>query len=325
MKISRRKFVWISAAAVTCPAVLGPASASSYPSRPLRLIVPFPPGGTTDVVSRLLAPWLSERFGHPVIIENRPGAGGSIGTEALVNAPPDGHTLLLAGAYNTINSALYDNLTFDFARDVSVIAGIMRTFYVMEVSPSFPVNSVADFMTFAKNNPDKISMASAGNGSPQHMAGELFKMMTGVQMVHVPYRGAAPALTDLLSGRVQVMFDNATSSLEHLRAGKLRPLAVTTKTRWALLPDIPTVGEFVPGYEASGWVGLAIRPGTSPDIVDRLSSEVRVWLSDPKVRGRLEDIGGDVIADSPADLAKLIADDTAKWSRVVKFAGIKPN
>ena len=324
MQFSRRKLLYVAATSVACPAFLRTARAQDYPTRPIRFIVPFPPGGTTDIVARLLAQWLSERLGHQVIVENRPGAGGSIGTEAVVRAPADGHTLLLAGAYNTINAALYQNLSFDFVRDISLLAGIMRTFYVMEVTPSLPVKSVSEFIAYAKDNPGKINMASGGNGSPHHVSGELFKMMTGVKMVHVPYRGAAPALTDLLGGQVQVMFDNMSSSLEHIRAGKLRPLAVTSKARSELLPDLATVSEFVPGYEASGWFGLGAAKGTPLEIADRLNKETNAWLADPKIRARLTELGGSVLSGSPADLARLVADDTAKWSQVVTFAGIKP-
>jgi tripartite-type tricarboxylate transporter receptor subunit TctC len=300
------------------------ACAQSYPSRPIKLVVPFPPGGTTDIAARLVGQWLSERLGQPVIVENRPGAGGNIGTEAVVRAPADGYTLLLAGAYNTINAAMNARLSFDFGREIAPIAGIMRTYYVVEITPSIPVGSIPELVAYAKANPGKINMASSGIGSPHHVSGELFKMMTGVDMVHVPYRGAAPALTDLIGGQVQIMFDNMTSSLEHIRAGKLRPLAVTTKARAELLPDLPTVGELVPGYESSGWFGLAAPRGTSGEIVERLNKEVGAWLADPTIKARIVELGGATLASSSADLERLIADDTQKWAKVVAFAGIKP-
>ena len=269
--------------------------------------------------------WLSERLGQPFVIENRPGAGGNIGTEAVVRAPPDGYTLLLVGAFNAINATLYEKLNFNFIRDIAPVGSIMRAVYVMEVNPSVPAKTVPEFIAYAKANPGKLNMASAGNGTPQHVSGELFKMMAGINMTHVPYRGSAPALTDLLGGHVQVMFDNMTSSLEYIRAGKLRPLAVTTATRSEALPDIPTVGDFVPGFEASAQFGLGAPRNTPVDVIEKLNKEINAGLADPKIKARLADFGGTVLALSPADFGKLIADETEKWGKVVKFSGAKPD
>jgi tripartite-type tricarboxylate transporter receptor subunit TctC len=324
MDPQRRQFLHLATGAAVLPAVSRIATAQAYPTRPVRIMVGFAAGGPTDILARLIGQWLSERLGQPFIIENRPGAGGNIATEAVVNAAADGHTLLLVAPANTINATLYDHLEFNFIRDIAPVAGIMRSFYVMEVNPSVPVKSVPEFITYAKAHPGKINMASAGNGTPQHVAGELFKLMTGVEMVHVPYRGSAPALADLMGGQVQVMFDNMTSSLEFIKAGKLRPLAVTTTMRFVALPDIPTVGDFVPGFEASALFGLGA-PGNTPlDIVERLNMEVNAGLADPKMKARLAELAAAVLAGSPADFGELIADETEKWGKVVKFSRAKP-
>ena len=320
----RRQFLHLAAGAAALPAVSRIARAQTYPTRPVRIIVGFPPGGAADIAARLMGQWLSERLGQPFVIENRPGAGSNIATEAVVRAPADGYTLLLVSTSNAINATLYDKLNFNFIRDIAPVAGIIRVPHVMEVNPSVPAKTVPEFIAYAKANPGKINMASAGIGAAPHVSGELFKMMTGVDMVHVPYRGAAPALTDLLGGQVQVMFDTMPSSIEYIRAGKLRALAVTTATRSEALPDIPTVGDFVPGYEASAWYGVGAPKNTPAEIVDKLNKEINAGLADPKMKARLADLGGTVLAGSPADFGKLIADETEKWAKVVKFAGIKP-
>jgi tripartite-type tricarboxylate transporter receptor subunit TctC len=290
----------------------------------VRLIVGFAAGGPTDVYARIIGQWLSERLGQQFIIEDRPGASSNIATEMVVNAPADGYTLLLIAPANTINATLYDKLKFNFIRDIMPVAGLVHTIYVMVVHPSVPANTVPEFIDYAKANPGKINMASAGSGTPQHVSGELFKMMTGVEMLHVPYRGAAPALTDLLGGRVQVMFDNLTSSIEFIRAGKLRPLAVTTATRSPLLPDIPTVGDFVPGFEASANFGVGAPRNAPTDAVYRLNREINAALSDPVIKSRIADLGGTVLPGSPNDFEKLITEETEKWGKVIRTANIKP-
>jgi tripartite-type tricarboxylate transporter receptor subunit TctC len=300
------------------------ARAQAYPTRPVRIVVGFTPGGANDIVARLIGEWLSERLGQPFLIENRPGAAGNIAAEAVVRAPPDGYSLLFAGTPNTVNATLYDKLNFNFVKDIVAVASLIRTFYVMEVNPSVPVKTVPEFIAYAKANPGKINMASSGIGGGHHLAGELFKMMTGVQMVHVPYRGAAPALTDLMAGQVQVMFDNMVSSIEFIRSGKLRALAVTTATRSVVLPDIPTVGDFVSGYEASGHQGIGAPRNTPNDIIDKLNKEINAGLVDPKLKARLADLGGTVLVGSPADYAKLIASEVEKWGKVVRAGNIKP-
>ncbi|HEY6257780.1 MAG TPA: tripartite tricarboxylate transporter substrate binding protein [Xanthobacteraceae bacterium] len=321
---SRRQVLYLAAGAAALPCISRIAWAQTYPTRPVRMIVGFAAGGPTDILARLIGQWLAQRLGQPFLIEDRPGAGSNIATEAVVNAAADGYTLLLVAPANTINATLYDKLNYNFIRDIAPVAGILRTFYVMEVNPSVPATTVPEFIAYAKANPGKINMASAGSGTPQHVAGELFKMITRTDMVHVPYRGSAPALTDLLGGQVQVMFDNLTSSLEYIRAGKLRPLAVTTVTRSEALPDVPTVGDFVPGFEASATFGVGAPKATPVGIIERLNREINAGLADPKIRTRLADLGGMVLPGSPADFAKLIADETEKWGKVVKFAGIKP-
>jgi tripartite-type tricarboxylate transporter receptor subunit TctC len=324
MTLPRRRVLQLAAAIAALPTVTRIAQAEPYPSRPVRWIVPYTPGGATDIQARLLGQWLSERLGQPFIIENRPGGGGNIGTEAVVRAPADGHTLLLVGPPHAINATLYDKLNFDFIRDIAPIAGIMSVPNVMVVNPSLPAKTVPQFIDYAKANPGKINMASSGNGSSAHLAGELFKMMTGVDMVHVPYRGNAPALTDLLGGQVQVYFVTTPASIEYIRAGTLRPLAVTTATRAEALPDLPTVADFVPGYEASAWYGVGAPKRTPVDIVDRLNTEINAALAHPKIKARLADLGGTPLAGSPADFAKLIADETQKWGKVILAANLKP-
>jgi tripartite-type tricarboxylate transporter receptor subunit TctC len=320
----RRRFLHLAAGAAALPAVSSFARAQAYPTRPVRIIVTFLAGGSNDIVARLMGQWLSERLGQPFVIENRPGAGGNIGTEAVVRAAADGYTLLLVGAPNAISATLYDKLNFNFIRDIAPVAGVVDVPAVVVVNPSFPVKTLPEFIAYAKANPGKINMASAGNGSTTHLSGELFKMMTGVNMLHVPYRGAPPALTDLIAGQVQVYFSNLPGSIEYIRAGKLRALAVTTATRSEALPHVPAVGDFVPGYESSAWLGLGVPRNTPVEIVDKLNKEVNAGLADPKLKARLVDVGGAVLAGSPGDFGKLIADETEKWGKVVKFAGLKP-
>jgi tripartite-type tricarboxylate transporter receptor subunit TctC len=324
MKLPRRNFLHLAAGAAALSAVSRFASAQTYPSRPVRLLVGFAAGGGVDIVARLIGQWLSERLGQQFIIENRPGAGTNIATEAVVRAPADGYTLLLVNVANAVNATLYDNLIFNFIRDVAPVAGIMVVPNVMVVHPSVPAKTVPEFIAYAKANLGKINMGSGGIGGPSHVAGELFKMMAGVDLVHVPYRGVAPALTDLIGGQVQVIFSTMTGSIEYIRTGKLRALAVTTAMRAEALPDIPTVGEFVPGYEASAWYGLGAPKNTPAEIVAKLNKEINAGLADPKLRARLADLGGTVLAGSPADFNKLIAEETDKWAKVIKSAGIKP-
>ena len=323
MKLPRRTFLHLAAGAAALPAVSRLAREQDYPTRPVRIIVPFAAAGAFDIMARLIGQWLSERLGQPFVIENRPGAGTNIGTETVVKAPPDGYTLLLAGTPNAINATLYEKLNFNFIRDIASVAGISRAPLVMAVHPSVPATTVPEFIAYAKANPGKISMASAGIGAPSHVSGELFKMMAGVNVVHVPYRGAGPALVDLLAGQVQVGFPSMPSSIEYVRAGKLRALAVTSATRSGALPDTPTVGEFLPGYEASASYGIGVPKGTPVEIIDMLNKEINAALGDPKMKAKLADLGGDVLALSPADFGKLIADETEKWGKVVKFTGIK--
>ena len=322
MKLPRRKFLHLAAGTAALPAV-SLAWAQAYPTRPVRLIVAVAPGGGTDILARLMGQWLSERLGQPFVIENRPGAGSNIGTEAVVRAPPDGYTLLLASSANAIAASLYDRLNFDFIRDIAPVAGISRYSNVIVVHPSFPVKTVSAFIAYAKANPGKINMGSGGNGGVSHVSGELFKLMAGISMLHVPYRGTAPALTELLGGQVQVVFADVSSAVEHIRAGKLRPLAVTTALRSEALPGIPTVAESVPGYEASTWQGIGAPKNTPVEIVDKLNKEINAGLADPNMKARLADLGGTVLAGSPADFGKLIAEETEKWGKVVKFSGAK--
>ena len=321
----RRKFLRLAAGAAALPAIPRIANAQTYPTRPVRIIVGFPAGGATDILARITGQWLSERLGQQFIIENRAGAGGNIGTEAVVKAPPDGYTLLQIATPNGLNAALYQNLNFNFIRDIAPVIGAMRTSYAIVVHPSVPANTVPEFIAYAKANPGKINMASAGNGTPQHIFGELFKMMAGVDLIHVPYRGGAPATTDLLGGQVQVIFSPLPESIEHIKAGKLRPLAVTTPTRLDVLPNTPAVREFLPGYEGTGWLGLGAPRNTPPEIIDRLNKEMTAGLADPKIIARISELGGTVLGGSPAAFGKIIADDVEKWVKVIKFANIKPD
>jgi tripartite-type tricarboxylate transporter receptor subunit TctC len=323
--LHRRQFLHLTAGAAALPGLSQVARAHSYPARPVRIIVGFAPGGGQDISARLMGQWLSERLGQPFIIENRPGASSNIATEAVVRASPDGYTLLLAGTPNAINATLYDKLNYKFIRDIAPVASISSWPGVMEVHPSFPARTVSEFIAYAKANPSKVSMATAGTGSAVQMMGELFKMMASVSLLEVPYRGSGPALTDLIGGQVQVMFDPLASPIEHIRAGKLRPLAVTTAKRLEVLPDIPTIGEFVPGYEASTFHGLGTPSNTPAEIIDKLNKEINAGLADPKIKARIADLGGTVLGGSPADFGKLIADETQKWAKVIKFAGIKPD
>jgi tripartite-type tricarboxylate transporter receptor subunit TctC len=301
---------------------IGQAFALDYPTRPVRWVVTYPPGGGTDITARIVGQWLSERLGQQFIIENKPGAGNNIGTESVVNAPPDGYTLMLVNPANAINATLYPKLSFNFLRDIAPVAGIMRVPNVMEVNPSVPAKTVAEFIAYAKANPGKINWASSGNGTSVHLSGELFKIMAGVQLTHVPYRGSAPALTDMISGTVDVMFDNMPPSLPHIRAGKLRALAVTTNVRSDALPDVPTVAETVPGYEASAFYGMGVPKGTPPEIIDKLNKEVNAGLADPKIKARLAELGGMLIPGTPAEFGKLVADETDKWAKVIKTGGV---
>jgi tripartite-type tricarboxylate transporter receptor subunit TctC len=321
--LGRRNFLHLAAGAAALPAISRIAIAQAFPTRPVRVVVPFAAGGAFDIMARLIGQWLSERLGQQFVIENRPGAGGNIGTEAVVRASADGYTLLLVGVPNAINATLYDRLNFNFIRDIAPVASVTRGRLVMVVNLMVPANAVSEFIAYAKANPSKISFGSSGIGGSGHLAGELFKIMAGVNLMHVPYRGIAPALNDLLGGQVQVTFASMPSSIEYIRAGKLRALAVTTATRSEVLPDVPTVREFVPGYEASFWYGLGAPKKTPDEIIDKLNKEINAGLVDPKLKARLADLGGDVLALSPADFGKLITDDTEKWGKVVKFANIK--
>jgi len=325
MKLPRRQFLRLAAGAAALPAASRIARAQAYPSRPARIVVPFAPGGSTDIIARLIGQWLSERLGQQFVIENRPGAGSNIGTEVVVNAPPDGYTLLLVGASSAINATLYDKLNFNFLRDITPVAGIMSIPFVMAVNPSLPAKTTSKFIAYARANPGKVNMASGGNGTAGHLSGELFKMMAGINMVHVPYRGEAPALTDMLGGQVQAMFGTMPASIEYVRAGKLRPLAVTSARRSELLPDLPTVGDFVPGYATSALQGVGASRNTPAEIINKLNKEINAGLADPKIKTRVADMGGTVLAGSPADFGKLIADETEKWGKVVKFSGAKPD
>jgi tripartite-type tricarboxylate transporter receptor subunit TctC len=323
MKLPRRNFLHLAAGAAALPVVSRIAWAQTYPTRPVRIVVGFPPGGGADITARLIGQWLSERLGQPFIIDNRPGAGSNIATEAVVRAPADGYTLLLVGGWNAINATLYDKLSFNFIHGIAPVAGIMRVPSVMVVNPSVPAKTIPEFIAYAKANPGKINMASPGTGTGPHIAGELFKMMAGVDMVHMPYRGAGPALTDLLGGQVQITFASMPSSVGYVRTGKLRALANTAATRSEALPDVPTVSEFVPGYEASGWFGIGAPKNTPTEIVDKLNNEINAALADPNMKARLADLGGTALALSPADFGKLITDDTEKWGKVIRDANIK--
>jgi len=324
MKLQRRQFLQAVTGAAAFAVASRTARAQTHPTRPVRIIVGYPAGGGADINARLMGQWLSERLGQPFVIENRPGAGGTIAVDSVVRSPPDGYTLLLTGSPDAYNESLYNNLKFNYIRDIAPVAGVIRVPNVMVVHPSFPAKTVPEFIAYAKANPGKINYASGGNGTPQHVCGELFKMMASVEMVNVPYRGAAPAIADLLGAQVQVMFDPMPESIEYIRAGKLRALAVTTATRSEALPDVPTVSDFLPGFEATTWFGVGVPKNTPAAIVDRLNNEINAALADPKMRARLADLGGEVLAGSPAQFAKLIADETEKWGKVIRAAGIKP-
>jgi tripartite-type tricarboxylate transporter receptor subunit TctC len=325
LTLPRRQFLYlVAAAAAALPAASRVAWTQTYPSQPVRVIVGFAAGGPNDILARLIGQWLSERLGQPFVIENRLGAGSNIATEAVVRAPPDGYTLLLVGSPNAINATLYDKLNFNFVRDIAPVASFIRGALVMVVHPSVPAQTVPEFIAYAKANPGKLSYGSGGVGGITHITPELFKMMTGVNMVHVPYRGVAPALTDLLGGQVQVLFTNPAQTIEYIRAGKLRALAITTATRSEALPDIPTVDEFVPGYEASSIFGFGAPKNTPAEIVDKLNKEINAGLADPKIKARLADLDGTVLVGSPADFGKLIAEETEKWGKVIRAANIKP-
>jgi tripartite-type tricarboxylate transporter receptor subunit TctC len=324
MKLPRRQFLQLAAGAAALPALPWMARAQAYPTRPVRIIVVVAAGGGNDIVARLIGQFLSERLGQSFIIENRPGAGGNIGTEAAIRAPADGYTLLLVAGANSINATLYEKLSFNFISDIAPVAGIGSVPNLIVVHPSVPAKTVSELIAYARANPGKLNMASGGIGTPQHVAGELFKMMTGSNIFHVPYRGAAPALTDLLGGQVQMMFATMPASIEYVRAGRLRPLAVTGNRPSGMLNGVPTVSETVPGFEASAWYGIGAPKNTPAEIVDRLNKEINAALADPKILARLSELGASPIAGSPADFGKLIADETEKWAKVIKFAGIRP-
>jgi tripartite-type tricarboxylate transporter receptor subunit TctC len=323
MKTSRRRFLSVAAVALGVPIGLRKARAQAYPRRPVRVFVGFSAGGAPDIAARLVAQWLSERLGQPFVVENRPGAGGNIATEAVVEASADGYTLLLISLQNAVNATLYQKLKYDFVRDIAPVASISHENYCMEVHPSFPAKTVGEFIAYAKANPGQLNMASAGNGTGPHMAGELFKMMASLDMVHVPYRGSPPALTDLLAGQVQLMFGPVSSSIAYVKAGKLRGLAVTTATRSDVLPDVPAMGEFLPGYEASGWFGVGAPKDTPVEIVERLNQEINLGLADARLKARFAELGATMFVSSPAGFARHIVDETEKWARVVRAANIR--
>jgi len=325
MKLPRRKFLQLAAGAAALPAASRFAWAQAYPVRPVRLIIGYPPGSGPDINARLIGQWLSERLGQPFVIDNRPGAGSNIGTEAVVRAPADGYTLLIAASANASNATLYDKLDFNFIRDIAPVASFTRAPFVMEVHPSVPTKTVPEFIAYAKGNPGRINMASSGNGTVPHLSGELFKMMTGVDMVHVPYRGGTAALVDLLRGQVQVRFGSLTESIQYIKDGKLRALAVTTASRSEVLPDIPTVGEFLPGYDASAWTGVRAPRNTPAEIIEKLNREINAGLDDPKLKARFTDQGLAAFVGSPADFGKFIVEETEKWAKVVRTANIKPD
>jgi tripartite-type tricarboxylate transporter receptor subunit TctC len=323
MQFARRQFLRLAGAAVVAPALSRIGYAQAYPAKPVRIIVGFAPGSAADITTRLMAEWLAERLGQQFFVDNRPGAGSNLAIEALVKAPADGYTLAVANVGNAIGASLYEKLGFNITRDIAPVAGIVRGTSVMEVSPSFPAKTVPEFIAYAKDNPGKLNFASGGVGTVQHVAGELFKMMAGVNMVHVPYRGTAAALTDLVAGQVHVIFDNMASSIEHIRAGKLWPLAVTTTTRSAALPEVPTVGDFVPGFEASTWSGIAAPMRTSGEIIEALNKEINAILDDPKLAARLAGLGAEPLKGAPSEFGRLLTTETEKWAKVVKFSGAK--
>jgi tripartite-type tricarboxylate transporter receptor subunit TctC len=323
VKLHRRQFLQSAACAAALPAAGQPAWAQAYPARPVRIVVPVAPGGANDVTARLIGQWLSERLGQQFVIENRPGAGTNVGTEAAIRASADGYTLLIAGSNAAINATLFQSLNFNFIRDTAPIASIVRVPQLMQVNPSLPARSVPEFIAYAKANPGKIAMGSGGNGSPAHVVGEYFKLTTGTDLTHVPYRGAAPAVTDLIGGQIQVAFTEMATSLGHIKAGKLRALAVTTTARSEALPDVPTLSEFVPGFEASQWIGLVAPKDTPPAIIGKLNGEIGAALADPKMKARFAELGGMVLPGTPADFGRLIGDDTEKWGKVIRAAKIK--
>ena len=323
-KLSRRTCLYLAASAAALPAMTHLAWAQTYPSRPVRIICGFVPGSAPDIVARLMAQWLSERLGQQFVVENRSGGASNIATEAVVRAPPDGYTLLLATSSNSVNATLFEKLGFNFIQDITPVASITLTPHVMALNPSFPATTVPEFIAYAKGNPGKVSFGSAGIGSPGHVGGELLKMMTGASMQHVPYRGAPPALTDVVGGQVQVAIVTTAASIELIKSGRLRPLAITSSARLEILPGIPTVAEFLPGYEASGWLGIGAPRNTPAEIVDKLNNEINAGLADPRLKARLAELGGTALALSPAGFGKLILDETDKWGRVVKFAAMKP-
>src|ERR1700730_2657199 len=324
MKLPRRTFLHLAVGAAALPAVSRVAQAQTYPTRPVRIVVGYAPGGPADIVARLIAQWLSERLGQPFLVENRTGAATNIATEAVVRAPADGYTLLFVNAANAINTTLYEKLSFNFIRDIAPVANVVRVPNVVAVHPSFPAKTVPELIAYAKANPGKLTMASSGIGTPSHIFGELFKMMAGVNLVAVPYRGGGPALIDVLSGQVDVIFVPTAASIEYVRAGRLRPLAITSATRLEALPDLPPVADFVPGYEASSWAGVGAPKATPAEIVDKLNTEINAALADPKMKARLADLGGVVLPGSPADFGKFIADETEKWGKVIRAANIRP-
>jgi tripartite-type tricarboxylate transporter receptor subunit TctC len=322
-KFPRRRFLHLAAGAAALPVLSQAADAQGYPSQPVRIIVAFAAGSGSDILARLMAQWLNERLGQPFVVENRPGGGGNLGTEAVVKAPPDGYTLLKVVPANTVNDTLYDKLPFSFIRDIAPVAGMARVPYVLVVNQALPVTTVPEFIAYAKANPGKLNFASAGVGTGIHMSGELFKMMTGVNMTHVPYRGAGNAMTDLIGGQVQLMFDTTQASIPHIKAGKVRALAVTTAARSELLPDLPTIGEFVPGYEASGSFGFGAPRNTPAEIVDKLNREINAVLADPKAKARIVELGGEPLVGSPAAYGRMLAEESEKWGKVVRAANIK--
>jgi tripartite-type tricarboxylate transporter receptor subunit TctC len=323
MEFPRRLFMHLAAGAAALPAMPGVARAQAYPSRPVRIVVGFPAGGATDIMARLMGEWLTERLGQQFIVENKPGASGNIGTDGVAKSPPDGYTLLQVVTPNAINAALYSHLGFDFIRDIAPVIYLARLAYVVVVNPSVPATTLPELIAYAKANPGKINYGSAGQGTPQNISCELFKMMTGVNLVHVPYKGGAPAVADLIAGHVQVIFAPVSESIQQIKAGKLRALAVTTATRLDVLPDVPPVGQFVPGYEASGFAGIGVPKGTPADIIDKLNKELNAGLADSKIKGRIVELGGTVTGGTPAEFGTIVAEATEKWAKVIKFAGVK--
>jgi tripartite-type tricarboxylate transporter receptor subunit TctC len=323
MRLPRRQFLHLAVAALAAPAVIRPANAQSYPARPVRWVLGYPAGGSTDILVRIVGNWLSERLGQPFVVENKPGAGTNLAVQAVVNAPPDGYTLLFVATSNAINATSYESLPFNFLRDIAPVAALAELPFVVDVNPSLPAKTVAEFIAYAKANPGKINMGSFGAGTISHLAGELFKVMTGVTMQHVPYRGGAPMVTDIIGGRVQAGIDALPNSLPHIRSGTLRALAMTGPVRSDVLPDVPTVGETVPGYDVSGWTGVGVPSGTPAEIIATLNREINAALADQRIKARLAEFGGRPLLFTPDELGKLWADETARWAKVVKFAGVK--